>query len=326
MKSFTYFNGKNILVTGGEGFVGFNFVQRLVKLGANVRATYYKQRPDFTNAKVEYIQCDLSVSKNSQKVVRDMDYVFHCAAVTSGAGGVLSNQLEIIKPNIDLNINILNASYKNKINKILILSSTTGYPDMGNTLLKEEYFFQDDPFDKYKVIGWINRYTEKLCEIFSEYGSGEFTTVVLRPTNIYGEYDNFDLKTSHVLPALIHKVVERNDPIEVWGTGNDVRDLIYIDDLIDAAISAMMKINRYQPINIGLGKGYSIKEILYLIMEVDKCSNLKVIYNQSKPSMIPVRLVDTKNAEHILGFKPKTSLKQGIQNTVEWYRKTIKRR
>jgi len=146
------------------------------------------------------------------------------------------------------------------------------------------------------------------------------TTVILRTSNIYGPYDDYDFETSHVMAALIRRVVERHDPFEVWGTGDDVRDWIYIDDVIDAMMLAVEKINSYKPVNIGLGQGCSIKEALQMMLEVDDYTDAKIVYNSTKPSMIPIRLVDTTKAEALLGFKAKTGLREGIAKTIKWYR------
>ena len=126
------------------------------------------------------------------------------------------------------------------------------------------------------------------------------------------------------MAALIRRVVERHDPIEVWGTGDDIRDWIYIDDFVDALMLAAEKIESYNPINIGLGKGYSIKQALQMILEVDGYTNAKIKFNPSKPSTIPIRLIDTTKAETILGFRARTGLREGIRKTIEWYREAYR--
>jgi len=181
--------------------------------------------------------------------------------------------------------------------------------------------FSGDPYDTYFGVGWMKRYTEILCRLYSEKLKNPMTTVVLRPSNVYGPYDDFDFATSHMMAATIRKVIERHNPIRVWGTGNDVRDLIYIDDFIDALILAAEKAERFEPINIGLGKGYSIKEILKITLNVDGFKEVEIMYDPTKPSMIPVRLIDTEKAEKILGFKARVDVEEGIRKTIEWYKK-----
>jgi GDP-L-fucose synthase len=318
----TVLKDKKVLVTGGTGFVGLNLINRLLPLGADVRATIHRKDPVIHDKRIEYIRCDLTKMEDCRRAADGIDYVFMCAANTSGAATIEATPLVHVTPNIVMNSQMLEATYFARVKKFLWLSSTTGYPVSGDKPVTEEEMLNGDPYDKYFFVGWMKRYTEVLCRMYSEKLKNPMTTVVLRPTNIYGEYDDFEFATSHVLPALIRKVVERHDPIEVWGTGEDVRDLIYVDDLIDAMLLAMERIESYNPINIGFGKGYAVKDILQMILEVDGYTGARVKFDPSKPSMIPIRLIDTTKAETILGFKAKTELREGIRRTIDWYRKT----
>lgn len=312
--------GKKVLVAGGAGFVGTNLIKRLLSLGAHIRVTVYRKNPVVTDDRIEYVRSDLTKMENCKRVVDGVDYVFLCAANTSGAAVMEKTPLVHVTPNVLINSQMLEAAYFAKVKKFLWLSSSTGYPPSGDRLVKEEEMFDGEPYEKYFFVGWMKRFTEVLCRMYSEKLKNPMLCVVLRPTNIYGEYDDFEFETSHVLPALIRKVVERHNPIEVWGTGDDVRDLIYVGDVIDAMVLAMEKIEQYNPMNIGFGRAYSVKEILQMVLEADNYANAKILFSPSKPSMIPIRLVDTTKAEVLLGFKAKTLLKDGIRRTVEWYR------
>lgn len=315
------FKDVKVLVAGGTSFIGVNLINRLLPLGAKVRATLHQKDPVVADKRIDYVRCDLTRMEDCQRVVSGMDYVFLCAANTSGAATMAATPLVHVTPNIVMNSQMLEAAYFARVKKFAWLSSTTGYPPSGDRPVKEEEMLSGEPYEAYFFVGWMKRYTEVLCRMYSEKLKEPMTTVVLRPTNIYGPYDDFEFETSHVLPALIRKVIERHDPIEVWGTGDDVRDLLYVDDLVDAIFLAMEKIESYDPINIGLGRGYSVKDILQMILEVDSYAEAKIQFNSSKPSMIPIRLIDTTKAETILGFKAKTGLKEGIKKTIAWYRK-----
>lgn len=316
------FSGAKVLVAGGTGFVGVNLINRLLTLGANVRATIHRKEPVVLDERIEYIKCDLTRMEDCRKVVSDMDYVFLCAANTSGAAVIASTPLVHVTPNIVMNSQMLEAAYFAKVKKFVWLSSNAAYPPSGDRPVKEEELLDGDPYETYFGVAWMKRYTEILCRLYSEKLKNPMATVVVRPSNIYGPYDDFEFETSHVMAALIRRVAERHEPIEVWGTGDDIRDWIYIDDFIDALILATEKIESYNPINIGLGKGYSIKEALQMILEVDGYTDAKVKFDPAKPSMIPIRLIDTTKAETFLGFKAKTGLREGIRKTIEWYRKT----
>ena len=318
------FDGKNTLVAGGTGFVGVNLINRLLSLGANVRATTHVKAPVILDERIEYVRCDLTEMEDCQRVVADIDYVFLCAANTSGAAVMQNTPLVHVTPNIVMNSRMLEAAYFAEVRKFIWISSSAAYPPSEDRPMKEHELFDGDPYEKYFPVAWMKRYTEVLCRMYSEKLKDPMPTVVLRPSNIYGPYDDFEFETSHMMAALIRKVVERHDPIEVWGTGNDIRDLIYIDDLIDAMILATEKIESYDPVNIALGKGYSVREILRMILDVDGYTDARVEFNPSKPSMIPVRLIDTTKAETVLGFKAKNGLREGIKKAIDWYRETYK--
>ncbi|OGP66761.1 MAG: hypothetical protein A2031_01570 [Deltaproteobacteria bacterium RBG_19FT_COMBO_43_11] len=314
------FENAKVLIAGGTGFVGINIIKRMLELRANVRATLHRKAPVVVDDKIDYIKCNLLNMEDCKKIVDGMDYVFMCAANTSGAAVIASTPLVHVTPNIIMNAQILEAAYFARVKKFAFLSSNAAYPPSGDNYVKEEAMFDGDPYETYFGVGWMKRYTEILCRMYAEKLRNPMKTVVIRPSNIYGPYDDYDFATSHVMAAMIRRVVERHNPIEVWGTGNDVRDLIYIDDFIDALVMAAEKLETFEPVNIALGKGYSLKEIMQMIIEIDGYKNARVVYDPSKPSMIPIRLIDNKKAEKLLGFKPKTDIKEGIRKTVEWYR------
>ena len=316
------FKDTRVLVAGGAGFIGVNLINRLLSEGARVRATIHRKEPVILDERIEYVRCDLTKMEDCQKAVSGMDYVFHCAANTSGAAVMASTPLVHVTPNILMNSQMLEAAYFAKVKKFVWLSSNAAYPPSGDRPVKEEEMFDGDPYETYFGVAWMKRYTEILCRLYSEKLKDPMPTVVLRPSNIYGPYDDYKFETSHVMAALIRRVVERHDPFEVWGTGDDIRDWIYIDDFIDAMILATEKIKTYNPINIGLGKGYSIKEALRIMLEVEGYTDAEIKFDSSKPSMIPIRLIDTTKAETLLGFKAKTGLEEGIKKTIDWYRET----
>ncbi len=315
------FKGKNVLVAGGAGFVGANLVRKMLDLGAKVRATLYKKDAVIQDPRIDYVRADLLLKEDCTRVVKDMNYVFLCAASTSGAAVIASTPLVHVTPNIILNSQMLEAAYFAKVQKFIFLSSNAAYPPSADRPVREDEMFDGDPYDIYFGVAWMKRYTEILCRLYAEKLKNPMRTVVVRPSNIYGPYDDFDFATSHMMSATIRKVVERQNPINVWGTGEDIRDLIYIDDFIEGLVLAAEKINTYEPVNIALGRGYSVKELLSICMEEDGYLGAVVDYDASKPSMIPVRLIDTSKAERLLGFKARVGIREGILKTLGWYRK-----
>ena len=316
------FEGKNVLVAGGSGFVGTNLTVRLLEMGAIVTATIHKRQPQFKDERVNYIQADLTNPIDCQKAVKNQQFVFMCAANTSGAAVIENSPLAHVTPNVIMNTNMLDAAYSAGALKYLFISSNTVYPPYEHPV-KEDEAFAGDLYEKYYCVGWMKRFSEILCGMYSEQIKKPMKTVVVRPGNIYGEWDDFEWETSHVLPALIRKVVERHDPVEVWGDGNDRKDFIYIKDFIDGMLMAMEKLETFQPVNIAKGESISVREALDIIVKADSYINPTIKYNSDKPSMIPLRLIDTTLAESLFGFRAATSFEEGIRNTIAWYRNTI---
>lgn len=194
-----------------------------------------------------------------------------------------------------------------------LLSSSAAYPPTGDRPVREGEMFEGDPYPVYYIVGWMKRYAEVLCRIYAQEVRERMPTLVVRPSNLYGSNDDFDFSTSHAAPALIRRVVERHDPIEVWGTGDDVRDLLL----------AFEASEDYLAINIASGKGYSVKEVLRTALEVDGYTGACVSFDPSKPTTIPVRLVDTRLAQQLLGFRAPTTLRDGLRKTIAWYRESL---
>jgi GDP-L-fucose synthase len=169
----------------------------------------------------------------------------------------------------------------------------------------------------------MKRFCEAVCEMYATKIKNPMQTIVIRPANIYGPLDNFDFETSHVLPALIRRVIERQNPIKVWGDGKDIKDFIYIDDFIEGILTAMQKTAGFDVFNIASGNQYVLSDLLETMIRIDGYDSARIIYDTSKPTMIPKRLIDPSKARTLLGFMAKTPIEEGIKNTIEWYRSTL---
>ncbi len=244
-------------------------------------------------------------------------------------GGILANNIyraEFLYENLMIEANIIHSAYKHGVEKLLFLGSSCIYPKMAPQPLKEEYLLSDyleytnEPYAIAKIAGI------KLCEsYFKQYGSNFFS---IMPTNMYGPFDNYNLETSHVLPALIRKIHESKsaglNEVEVWGTGTPKREFLYVEDLADAIYYLMDRVNakdlydnNLTHINIGTGEDLSIAELVETIKKVIGFEG-KVKYDISKPDGTPRKLMDVSRL-HDLGWKHTTSLEDGIKNAYSWY-------
>ena len=307
------------LVTGSAGLVGSHLLERLLQEGCRVRAVVHRKESRVRDPRVQWIQGDLRDLSFCRKAVEGIHWVFHCAANTSGAQTMAATPMVHVTPNIVMNAHLFEACYEAGVRKVLWLSSTTGYPDTGSRPVTEEEMFNGEPYAKYFFVGWMKRYTEILARTYSEKLPRKMPVLVLRPTNIYGEWDDFEPATSHVLPALIRKVCERQDPLEVWGDGTDVRDVIHVQDMVEAMLRAMERLDTFCPLNIGLGKTLSVRDALKMMLEIEGYQP-KVVYNASKPTMTPVRLLDVGKAERLLGFRAQIGLREGVERPMRWYK------
>jgi GDP-L-fucose synthase len=314
-------NGKNILVTGAAGLIGSNLTKRLASdYDCRVHATYNKTPLSYGASNINSISANLCNDEDCNNITQNIDVVFHCAADSSGAATHEKNPLSMFKNNTIMNVNLLNAAYNNKVKKFVWFASTTGYPE-GNEQMVESDMFKGDPFDKYFAVGWMKRYTEKLCEMYATKVKDPMTCIVLRPTNIYGPGDKIDPKRSHVLAALIRKVVEKQNPIEIWGDGTEIRDVLYVSDMVDATIEAVEQVDGFDQFNIGYGTSYSVLGLLDLIKEIAKYdAPYKFIEG---PRMIPTRRVSIEKAYKVLGWSPNVTLYDGILSTYRWMSKVL---
>ncbi len=314
------FQGKKILVAGGSGFVGANLVKRLLETGATIRATYHNNPPVIKDDRIDYQRCDLRNPEDCMRACQDIDYVFLCAAVTAGAAMIQDRPLFLLTPNVAINLNMLEAAYACNVTKTLFISSNTVYPEVDFPVTEDDV--TNEYFEKYFVAGWMKRFCESVCEMYAQRIPKPMATVVVRPANIYGPLDNFDWKTSHVLPALIRRVVERHQPMEIWGDGMDIKDFIYVEDFVEGMLAAMAHDAPYEIYNIASGNGYRLSEILASIIEVDGYHDAQVEYDPSKPTMIPIRLMNPGKAKRELNFEAVTPIEEGLRRTISWYRES----
>ena len=314
-----FYKNKKVLVTGGTGFVGTHIVEALLQEKAKIIVPLHRRKPIIKNKNITFIKADLTRQADCLKVCAGVDYAFHAAGEVSAAAATVNNPMPPITANLILTSQILQAAWSTNIKRLMIFSSSTGYP-LAKHPLKEEEMWRADPPPVYFGYGWMRRYFEKLS-IFV-HGRSNTKIALVRPTAVYGRYDDFNPKTSHVIPALIRRAVEKQNPFKVWGTGEEVRDFLHIRDLARGCLLALEKYAVCDPINIGCGKTITVKELVTIINRAAGNKDVKLKFDHTKPATVPYRYLSVAKAKKVLRFSPAVSIADGLADTVDWYTKS----
>jgi GDP-L-fucose synthase len=216
----------------------------------------------------------------------------------------------------------LQGAWMENVERFQVFSSSTGYPAADHPI-KEEEMWTGPTYPAYFGYGWMRRYLERISEFVASKSSMKIALV--RPSAVYGRYDNFDPVTSHVIPALIRRAVQKENPFVVWGTGDEVRDFLHITDLVRGCLLLLEKHATCDPVNIGYGQAMTVKQIIQIILRAAGHEGAELKFDTTKPSTIPFRMVDTSKAKRLLGFEPRLSLEAGLADTVKWYADSLKR-
>lgn len=296
--------------------MGRYLVQSLLAQGAHVRVTVHQRPLAVGDSRVTAVQADLTQLADCLRAVAGVDYVFHAAGAVGSAAVQASCVMDQIADNLVLTARLVQAAWSEGVKRLLLFSSSTVYPATTHPV-REAEAWDAPPFEGYMGYGWMRRYLEKLAEFVMT--QTRMKIAVVRPTAIYGPYDNFDLGSCHVLPALMRRAVEKQNPFVVWGNGHDVRDFLHVQDLARGCLLMLEHGATGEPLNIGYGQGVTIRELLPLILEAAGYQQADVQFDDSRPTALPVRRVDTSQAKALLGFEPAISLEKGIAETVAWY-------
>ena len=309
------FSNKKILVAGGTGLIGQQLVPKLINLGGKVFVASLDDKSLINNKIEDFYNLDLMNLDNCIKITKDKEIVFNLLGVTGTPKIGLEKPASFMMSNIYCAINLLMAAQISKVKKYLY-TSTYGVYGHGS-VMKENDVWKTFPSDNDKFAGWAKRIGELQVEAFKiEY---DFESLhIVRPANIYGPYANFDPENSMVIPSLIRRLIEGENPLIVWGNGSAVRDFIFSADVADAMIQVMQK-KIEEPINIGSGTGVSIKKLVNTLLSSIIIKNKpKVIFDKTKPAGDKKRILDTKLARSY-GITNRVSLKEGLNKTINWY-------
>ena len=299
---------KKLLILGSTGMVGSAVLRKAKKLNYEILAPNRKQ-------------LNLFFFNQVRKYLKDKkpDIIILCAAKVGGIYANSNYKADFMIDNLIIQNNVISLSHELKIKKLVFLGSSCIYPRNSKQPIKEEYLLTsklektNESYAVAKIAGI------KLIEAYRAQYNDNFISVM--PTNIYGEYDNFHINNSHVIPGLIAKIYEaflnEKKKVELWGTGKPLRDFLYVEDLAEGLLFLTKKYNESEIINLGSGTEISIKKLAVLISKIIGFKGI-IIYNNKYPDGTPRKILDIAKVKK-LGWRPKHTLKKGLQKTIKWY-------
>ncbi len=302
---------KKILVTGGAGFLGQQVIQQLIQAGAQPENIAV---PRSSN-------CDLRQLEACQKAVQGQDIVIHLAAHVGGIGLNREKPAELFYDNLMMGTQLIHSAYEAGIEKFVCVGTICAYPKFTPVPFKEEDLWAGYPEETNAPYGIAKK--ALLVQLEAYRLQYDFNGIYLLPVNLYGPGDNFKPESSHVIPALIRKVYEAQrdgiKQLKVWGDGSPTREFLHANDAARGIVLAMQKYNEAAPINLGTNTEISIKDLVELICELMAFEG-ELVWETDKPNGQPRRCLDTQKAKEKFGFEAAIDLRQGLQETIDWYR------
>lgn len=312
---------KKVLVTGGSGFIGSHVSELLVKRGAKLTILDHIKKENIQSilSKVKLIDGDIDNSQVAFKACQDKDIVINMAARIGGIEYNMNHQGSILRDNLLIASNMLEGARLAKVKRFLQVSSACVYPHEAIVPTPESEGFRDEPEPTNGGYGWGKRMGELLSKYYAQ--QYKMKIGIVRPYNCYGPRDHFDPKISHVIPALIKRVFDGENPLKIWGSGNQTRAFLYVEDLAEGILLATEKYCVADPINLGTDEEVSIKELVNIILKLSN-QKRKIIFDIAKLDGSPRRNSDNRKAKKTIGFKAKTKFVEGLKKTIDWYKKS----
>jgi GDP-L-fucose synthase len=306
-----FWNSKCVCVTGGAGFLGQVVVRKLQERG--VKDIFIPQIEKYNLVELKDINQMLSDAKP--------DLIIHLAAQVGGIGANLEHPAEFFYNNLMMGVQLMHRAWETGVEKFVAIGTICAYPKFTPVPFKEENLWDGYPEETNAPYGLAKKMLLVQSQSYrQQYG---YNSLFLLPVNLYGPGDNFNPKSSHVIPALIRKCIEAQEnnvnEIPVWGDGSPTREFLYVEDAAEGILLASEKYNQSDPVNLGAGSEISIKDLVEMIAKKTGFTG-KLIWDPSKPNGQPRRKLDTERAYEKFGFKAQMSFEDGIERTIEWFR------
>lgn len=313
-----FWAGKRVIVTGGAGFLGSFLVEKLRKKGAGEIIVPRSSRYDL--CAVEAIRDLLNDTRGERG--RPVDMVIHLAAKVGGIGANRAHPADFFYANLMMGVQLLHESYLAGVKKFVAVGTICAYPKFTPVPFKEDDLWSGYPEETNAPYGLAKKMMLIQSQTYREqYG---YNSIYLLPVNLYGPRDNFDLQSSHVIPAMIRKCVDARDAgkksITLWGDGSPSREFLYVEDAAEGLALAAENYNRSLPVNLGSGSEITIKDLAALIVRETGYQGA-VKWDTAQPNGQPRRCLDVSRAEKFFGFKAKTKFAAGLKKTIAWYEK-----
>lgn len=311
MDTRSYWQNRNVCVTGGAGFLGSYVIEKLEQRGAG--NIFVPKIEDYDLVQPDDIREILNRS--------EPDIIIHLAANVGGIGANRERPAEFFYDNLMMGVQLMHEAWLRKVEKFVAIGTICAYPKFTPVPFKEENLWNGYPEETNAPYGLAKKMLLVQAQAYRQ--QYDFNAIYLLPVNLYGPRDNFNPKTSHVIPALMRKCLEAQDrgedQIAVWGDGTPTREFIYAEDAAEGILMAAEKYNGTEPVNLGSGYEISIKDLVELIVSLTGFEG-RIEWDTSKPNGQPRRMLDTHRAEKYFGFRARVKFEEGLKRTIEWYR------
>jgi GDP-L-fucose synthase len=307
-------------VLGGTGLIGRHVVEALAAAGVGEIVASYRARPPFEARGVQWKQADLLQLAEARAVLAGAKVAIVCAGKVSTSAELRRDPVTSVMDTLRIGINALEAAADEQVERLVLLSSCTGYPE-GTGVKEEAGMFVGDPPSGWFGVGWTHRFLEKQLEWYASHLGKIVSAIVLRPTLVYGPHDDFSGESGHFVPSMIAQVVARQRPIEVWGDGSQTRNLIHASDVASAVVAALSAPLGYAAYNIGAPRSTSVTEVLQTLLQADGFGDAEIIHRHDRPGGASALHVSAAAFAQRFGWQSALSLRDGLAATVQWYRR-----